>query len=64
MNQKYTFYIQQYNSLFGGPVLSICYKASKDEVERFGLTGENVLIILKSEKLEEKTSHESMDFLI
>lgn len=62
MNQKYTFYIQQYNSLFGGPVLSICYKASKDEVERFGLTGENVLIILKSEKLEEKTSHESMDF--
>ena len=62
MNQKYTFYIQQYNRLFGGPVLSICYKASKDEVKRFGLTGEDVLIILKSEKLEEKTSHESIDF--
>lgn len=35
MNYKYTFYFQEHNTLFSGPALSICYKASQDEISHF-----------------------------
>lgn len=63
MNNKYTFYFQENNTLFNGPVLSVCYKADENEISHFGLTGENVLIILKSSKLSANPPHQAVDFL-
>lgn len=63
MNNKYTFYFQENNTLFNGSVLSVCYKADENEISCFGLTGGNVLIILKSSKLLVNPPHQSVDFL-
>ena len=47
MNDKISFYLQQKNKLFNGSVLSVCYKADKNEIKEYGLTNENVLLLIK-----------------
>ena len=52
MEKKYSFYFQKNNSLFNSPVISVCYKANDDEIKKYGLTNENILIIFKHDKFE------------
>ncbi|MDO5557419.1 MAG: hypothetical protein Q4G05_04170 [Clostridia bacterium] len=53
MEDKFSFYLQQNNNLFKGSVLTICYKVDSKEMQEYGLTGENILILLKDEKLND-----------
>lgn len=46
MKNKYSFYFQKKNELFGGKILSICYKADNNEIVKYGLTNENILILI------------------
>lgn len=51
MNYKYTFYFQEHNTLFSGPALSICHKASQDEISHFCIVqhGDGIFIHLPQE---------------
>ena len=52
MAKNLAFYYQKNNKMFGGNVLAACYKASTDEMKHYGLTSENILIFIKSPKLD------------
>lgn len=45
--EKLVYYFQRKNDLFGDNVLSICYKASENEIKINHLTDKNVLIFIK-----------------
>lgn len=63
MKEKFSFYFEHDNSVFKGNVLAICYKADKNEIQEYGLTGENILLILKSEQLDELLNKRDVDYL-
>ena len=52
MKNQLSFYFQKNNKMFGGSVLSICYKATLDEVKKYNLTNDNILIIMKNSQLD------------
>lgn len=52
MNNKFSFYFQKDNLYFGGEVLTICYKANKEEIEKYSLTSENIVLFIKSKKFD------------
>lgn len=53
MKNKYSFYFQKNNELFGGTILSICYKADDKEILKYGLTNENILILIKTPEIND-----------
>ena len=62
MKKNYSFYFQKNNSLFNSPVISACYKANDDEIKKYGLTNENILIIFKHDKFEKLQEIKSLDY--
>ncbi len=62
MTEKFSFYLEHDNNLFSSIVLAICYKADSKEIKEYGLTGENILILVKSKKLESLLEHKTIDY--
>lgn len=52
MKERISFYLQKNNHLFNDCVLSICYNATQDEIKEYGLTGDNILILVKNSQLK------------
>ena len=63
MNDKISFYLQQKNKLFNGSVLSVCYKADKNEIKEYGLTNENVLLLIKDNKINDWIAEKDIDYV-
>lgn len=53
MEGQLSFYLEKNNNMFNSDVLVICYRANGEEMRRYGLTSENVLIFIKSKKISE-----------
>lgn len=62
MNNKFSFYLQQENSLFNGKTLAVCYKADQSEIKKYGLTNENILLFIKSKELETILPKKSINY--
>lgn len=62
MYKNISFYLQCNNNLFKGSVLTICYKANKDEIQEYGLTNENILIFVKNKQLEKLIDKKNIDY--
>ena len=62
MNDKFSFYLQQDNSLFKGKVLTVCYKANSNEINEYGLTNENVLLLIKNKQIDKFQSKTNIDY--
>ena len=53
MNNKISWYIQKKNKFLGDNILAICYNADEKETRDCGLTNDNILIFIKSNKLDD-----------
>lgn len=62
MNDKFSFYLQQDNSLFKGKVLTVCYKADSNEINEYGLTNENVLLLIKNKQIDNFQTKSNIDY--
>lgn len=62
MPDKMSFYFQHNNTLFGKNVITLCYKADKDEIKEYGLTGENVLIFLYHNRINDIPQKNDIDY--
>ena len=63
MNNKISFYLQQKNKLFNGNVLSVCYKADKNEIKEYGLTNENILLLIKNNKINDWIDKKDINYV-
>ena len=61
-DNKFSFYLQNNNNLFNGDVLTICYMADKEEVNKYGLTSPNVVLFIKNDKISEIKSGSDCDY--
>ena len=59
MNDRYSFYYQENNKLFGGNVLVICYNATAEEMRNYGLTTDNIVLFIKSSLMNDNIKEES-----
>ena len=64
MNDKFSFYLQQDNSLFKGKILTVCYKADSNEINEYGLTDENVLLLIKNKQINNFKSKSNIDYFL
>lgn len=62
MENKFSFYLQQENSLFKGKTLAICYKADQKEIEEYGLTSENILLFIKNKAIDNFIPKKSINY--
>ena len=62
MGENFSFYLEQENRMFGGRVLAVCYKASEEEMERYNLTSENIILFVKSKAIDEIKDGQGFDF--
>ncbi len=62
MKNKYSFYYQKNNKIFDSNILTICYSIDSDEMERYSLTSNNILLLIKSNKIDELMSNNKIDF--
>ena len=53
MKEKFAFYLQHNNHIFSSDILSICYKADENEIKEYGLTSENILILINNIEIEQ-----------
>lgn len=58
MKDRYSFYYQENNKLFNDNILVICYNATEEEIDKYGLTSNNIIIFIKS-KISNKLIKES-----
>lgn len=63
MKNKYSFYFQKNNELFGGTALSICYKADNNEIVKYGLTNENILILIKTPEINDLLYKKTFNYI-
>lgn len=63
MKNKYSFYFQKSNQLFGGTVLSVCYKADDKERVKYGLTGDNILILIKTPEINNLLDKKNFNYV-
>lgn len=61
MNNKISWYFEQKNNLLGDNVLAICYKADEKEIRNNSLTSNNILILVKNEKLKKYLNCKNFD---
>lgn len=64
MENKYSFYLQKNNELFGGRVLSICYKADNEEIIKYGLTDAYILIFIKTPEINSSLDKKNINYLL
>ena len=62
MKNNYAFYYQKDNVIFNSDVLSVCYRATSDEIKKYGLTSENIIILLKSKKLIKNINNKDCNY--
>ena len=62
MSEKFSFYLEKENRMFGGRVLAVCYKASPEEMEKYNLTSENIVLFVKSKAIDEIKDGQKFDF--
>ena len=62
MREKFSFYLEKNNKLFGGNVLVVCYKASEEEIKKYNLTSENIVLFAKSKKIDEIIENKDFDY--
>lgn len=62
MRENFSFYLEKNNKTFGGNVLVVCYKASKEEIEKYNLTSDNVVLFIKSKKIDEIIENKDFDY--
>ena len=63
MKNKYSFYFQKNNELFGGTVLSVCYKADDNEILKYGLTSPNILILIKTPEINDLLYKKNFNYM-
>ena len=63
MNDRYSYYYQENNILFKNNVLVVCYKATLDEIEKYSLTSDNVIVFLKSTKMKDLIKEGNINYL-
>lgn len=52
MKERLSFYFQKNNHLFNDCILTVCYNATNEEIKQYGLTGENIVLLIKNSKLK------------
>jgi len=62
MREKFSFYLEKNNKLFGGNVLVVCYNADQFEMKKYNLTSENVVFFLKNKKIDNISDNEDFDY--
>ena len=62
MKNNYSFYYEKNNVLFDSDAIAVCYKASKKEMEKYGLTSENIVILIKSKNITKNIDKKDCDF--
>ena len=63
MNERYSFYYQENNKLFNDNVLVICYNAPEDEIEKYGLTSNNIVLFVKSKIMNRLINENNVNYL-
>lgn len=62
MRDKFSFYLEKQNKMFGGNILTVCYNADKEEIEKYNLTSSNVVLFIKSEKINNILENTDYDY--
>ena len=62
MKNKYSFYYQKNNKIFDSNILTVCYSADPNEMEKYSLTSNNIVLLIKSEKIDELILNNKVDF--
>ena len=62
MQEKYSFYYQKNNKLFNNNILVVCYRATTQEIKKYNLTGENIILFLKSKEMDELIGKENVSY--
>lgn len=62
MKEKFAFYLQHNNHIFSSDILSICYKADENEIKEYGLTSENILILINNIEIEQLKGKKNIDY--
>lgn len=62
MKERISFYLQKNNHIFDDCVLSICYNATQEEIKEYGLTGENILILVKNSQLKNLLDKKNINY--
>ncbi|WP_430884433.1 hypothetical protein [Fusibacter sp. JL216-2] len=62
MNTDRTYYLQSKNKLFGRDVLSICYKVSRDDIEKYGLTSDSIVVFMCSDVIDEVLKSQQVNY--
>ena len=62
MNDKYSFYYQENNTLFKDNILVVCYTASAQEIKKYSLTSNNIVLFLKSSKMKEMVKDGTVNY--
>lgn len=62
MKERISFYLQKNNHIFGDCVLSICYNATQEEIKEYGLTSDNILILIKNRQFKNFLDKKSVNY--
>ena len=62
MGDNFSFYLEKENTMFGGKVLAVCYKATPEEMEKYNLTSNNIILFVKSKKIDEIREGQGFDY--
>lgn len=63
MENNISFYLQKNNSLFGGTVLAVCYQATPEEMEKYSLTSQNIVVFLKYDGIDKLFEKKDVDYV-
>lgn len=62
MRDRMSFYLQQYNNIFEDCVLTVCYKATNEEIKEYGLTEENILLLIKNSNIKKIINNKNINY--
>lgn len=62
MKKRFSFYLEKNNRLLGECILAICYKATNEEIKKYSLTNDNILILLKHKNLTTLFNKRDLDY--
>lgn len=56
MQEQISFYLEKNNTLFMSDVLVVCYKATSEEIKKYNLTSENIILFIKHDEIKHLSS--------
>lgn len=62
MKERLSFYLQKNNTLFGDAILTVCYKATDEEIQKYSLTSENIVLFLKGSNVQELLDKKDINY--